>query len=829
MSTVAEIFQTMEYGPAPESDKEALSWLGKRERVFGHYIGGAWTEPGQLFDVINPATSKTIARVTEGSTADVNAAVAAARRALPAWKGLAPHARARFLYALARGVQKHSRLLAVLESLDNGKSIRETRDIDIPLVARHFYHHAGWAQLLDSEFAGYEAIGVVGQIIPWNFPLLMLAWKIAPALAAGNTIILKPAEFTPLTALCFAEIAHEIGIPAGVINIVNGHGETGAAIVEHPDVDKIAFTGSTEVGRIIRRATAGSGKKLSLELGGKSPFIVYDDADLDSVVEGVVDAIWFNQGQVCCAGSRLLVQEGVAERLVTKLRARMERLRVGSPLDKAVDMGAIVAPVQLERIRGLVQQGVSEGASMWQPSWACPAEGCFYPPTLFTDVQPSSTIAQVEIFGPVLVTMTFRTPEESVALANNTPYGLAASIWTESINLALDIAPKIKAGVVWVNSTNLFDAAAGFGGYRESGFGREGGREGMWEYVKRVESRHSKAELLARRAATIEEEATAKEAAAKEAAAKEAAATRPPTHLPSTLHPPPSTLPSSALPAIDRTPKLFIGGKQARPDQGYTRRIVSPSGVLVGEAPEGNRKDIRNAVEAAQAAAKGWGRATGHNRGQILYYIAENFSARAQDFAERIDAMTECGTRRAKQEVEASISRLFTYGAWADKYDGAVHSVPIRGVAIAMNEPIGVIGITCPDEHPLLGMLSLVAPAIATGNTTIVIPSHAFPLAATDFYSVLETSDVPAGVVNIVTGDKDTLAKVLAEHDDVEAVWYFGARDGVRMTELASASNMKRTWATWHERDWLDAKDGEGREFLRAATQVKNVWVPYGE
>ncbi|MGE5731868.1 MAG: aldehyde dehydrogenase family protein, partial [Gemmatimonas sp.] len=329
MTTVAEIFQTMEYGPAPESDKEVVSWLGKHERVFGHYIGGAWTEPGQLFDVINPATSKVVARVSEGTKADVDAAVAAARNAVSAWKGLAPHARARFLYALARGVQKHSRLLAVLESMDNGKSIRETRDIDIPLVARHFYHHAGWAQLLGTEFAGYEAIGVVGQIIPWNFPLLMLAWKIAPALAAGNTIILKPAEFTPLTALCFAEIAHEVGIPAGVINIVSGHGETGAAIVEHSDVDKIAFTGSTEVGRIIRKATAGSGKKLSLELGGKSPFIVYEDADLDSVVEGVVDAIWFNQGQVCCAGSRLLVQEGVAERLVAKLRARMEKLRVG--------------------------------------------------------------------------------------------------------------------------------------------------------------------------------------------------------------------------------------------------------------------------------------------------------------------------------------------------------------------------------------------------------------------------------------------------------------------------------------------------------------------
>src|SRR6476646_10676351 len=486
MSSVAEIFGTLDYGPAPESDKDVLAWLGEHERVFGQFIDGRWTEPGETFDVFNPATRELLARVSQGTTSEVDAAVAAARAALPAWQSLTPHARARFLYALARSVQKHSRLFAVLESMDNGKSIRETRDIDIPLVARHFYHHAGWAQLLDAEFPGYRGVGVVGQIIPWNFPLLMMAWKVAPALAAGCTIVIKPAEFTPLTALCFAELAAQAGLPAGVLNVVTGDGDTGAAIVAHDGVDKIAFTGSTEVGRVIRKATAGSGKKLSLELGGKSPFIVFDDADLDSVVEGVVDAIWFNQGQVCCAGSRLLVQEGVSDRLIAKLRARMEKLRIGSPLDKGVDMGAIVAPVQLERIRGLVQQGVDEGATMWQPSWACPTEGCFYPPTLFTGVEPSSTIAQVEIFGPVLGTMTFWTPDESVALANNTPYGLAASVWTESINLALDIAPKIKAGVVWVNSTNLFDAAAGFGGYRESGFGREGGREGMFEYLKRV-------------------------------------------------------------------------------------------------------------------------------------------------------------------------------------------------------------------------------------------------------------------------------------------------------------------------------------------------------
>jgi aldehyde dehydrogenase (NAD+) len=810
MTSVAEIFQTMEYGPAPESDKEVLGWLERHNRKFGHFIDGKWTKARNHFEVMNPANSKLLANVGQGSAADVDAAVKAARAALGDWRKLSGHARARHIYSLARAVQKHSRLLAVLETMDNGKSIRETRDIDIPLVARHFYHHAGWAQLLEREFPGYEGVGVAGQIIPWNFPLLMLAWKVAPALAAGCTIVMKPAEFTPLTALCFAQIAHDAGLPPGVLNIVTGDGSTGAALVDHDDVDKIAFTGSTEVGRIIRKATAGSGKKLSLELGGKSPFLVYEDADLDSVVEGVVDAIWFNQGQVCCAGSRLLVQEGIADRLIEKLRARMEKLRLGSPLDKAVDMGAIVAPVQLERIRSLVRQGADEGATMWQPSWACPTEGCFYPPTLFTNVQPSSMIAQVEIFGPVLVTMTFRTPEESVALANNTPYGLAASVWTENINLALDIAPKIKAGVVWVNSTNLFDAAAGFGGYRESGFGREGGREGMWEYVN-VKGAKAYTKTASLRSAQGDGRVS------------KARKNRP---LASSLR---SSLVAGSAPPIDRTPKLFIGGKQSRPDSGYSRWIHAPDGSQLAEVPEGNRKDVRNAVEAAHAGWKGWSKATGHNRAQILYYIAENLSARASEFAARIDAMIGCGAKAASQEVDASISRLFTYGAWADKWDGAVHSVPIRGVALAMNEPIGVLGVGCPEEFPLLGFVSLVGPAIAAGNTVVVVPSEAHPLAATDFYGVLETSDVPAGVINIVTGGKDVLMKILAEHDDVEGLWYFGGAEGVKAVEYASATNMKRTWASWHDRDWLDASVGEGREFMRQACQVKNIWIPYGE
>ncbi len=810
--SVRALFDSMSYGPAAEGDSVIREWLAAHQGSFGHYIGGRFTTPSAdaQFDVREPATGRALARVAQGSTSDVGDAVAAARAALPAWQALDAHARARWLYAIARGIQKHARQFAVLESLDNGKPIRETRDIDVPLVARHFYHHAGWAQLLESEFAGHQAYGVVGQIIPWNFPLLMLAWKVAPALAAGNTVVLKPAEFTPLTALRFAELLHEIGLPPGVFNLVTGDGDTGAAIVAHADVDKIAFTGSTDVGRAIRVATAGTGKGLSLELGGKSPFIVFDDADLDSVVEGVVDAIWFNQGQVCCAGSRLLVQEGIADRLTEKLRARMERLRVGSPLDKSVDMGAIVAPVQLERIKSLVAQGVAEGATCWQPSWAgdmqTSVNGSFHPPTLFTNVAPSATIAQTEIFGPVLVSMTFRTPDEAVALANNTPYGLAASLWSENINLALDVAPKLQCGVVWINSTNLFDASAGFGGYKESGFGREGGREGLWEYLKPVRA-HVDAPWPVLLAPDLARD-VARDVARSTDEAPDGGA--------------------RSLPAIDRTPKLFIGGKQARPDSGYTRVVRDAAGRAVGEVGDGNRKDIRNAVEAAHAAS-GWARLAGHQRAQILYYIAENLSSRQDAFVARLVQMTGADESDATLEVEASVSRLFTYAAWADKHDGQIHDVPIRGVALAMHEPIGVVGVACPDPYPLLGLVSLVAPLVSTGNRVVAVPSERYPLAATDFYSVLETSDMPAGVVNLVTGPRDALARVLADHDDVAAVWYVGSQTGAAAVERASASNLKRTWTEWTGREWLDPRAGEGREFLRRAVQVKNIWIPYGE
>ncbi|MDE2944504.1 MAG: aldehyde dehydrogenase family protein [Gemmatimonadota bacterium] len=802
MPRIAELFETMEYGPAPEVADEARAWIEERGPRFGHYFGGAWREPadGEFFATFDPSNEEPLGEIAQGRPGDVDRAVAAARAAQPIWRDIGGHGRARYLYAIARHLQKHSRLFATLETLDNGKPIRESRDIDIPLVARHFYHHAGWAQLMDAELADCEPLGVAGQIIPWNFPLLMLAWKIAPALATGNTVVLKPAEFTSLTALRFAELCHEIDLPPGVVNIVTGDGRTGAAIVEHPDVDKIAFTGSTEVGRLIREATAGTGKKISLELGGKSPFLVFDDADLDSVVEGVVDAIWFNQGQVCCAGSRILAHEGIADALADRLRARMETLRMGAPLDKGVDIGAIIAPVQLKKIESLVEEGREEGATIWQPSWSVPREGWFYPPTLCTDVSPAARIAQVEIFGPVVVQMTFRTPAEAVALANNTRYGLAASVWTENVNLALDIASQIKAGTVWINCTNVFDAASGFGGYRESGFGREGGREGLWEYVRRRPA-------PAGPVPGEEESPTAKRDERGDARKNADAPAR--------------------LPAVDRTAKLYIGGRQARPDGGYSLEVRDHQGRAAGEVARGNRKDARNAVEAALTTD--WARTTAHLRAQILYYAGENLDARRGAFEDRLRALTGCDERAAAREVEASVRRLFTWAAWADKWDGAVHRTPFRNVTLAMPEPLGVMAVICPREPALLGFISTVIPPVALGNSVVAVASERWPLLATDFYQVLETSDVPAGVINILTGLEEELRPTLAGHDAVDGMWYFGTDDGAADVERRSASNLKRTWTkAARGPDWF-GPGGEGREFLRCASQIKNIWVPYGE
>jgi len=472
---------SFEYAPAPESTS-----IVKLKPAYGLFINGVFVDGEKTFSTINPATEAHLADVTEASAADVDRAVRAARVAFGSWSKMRGADRAKYLYRIARIIQERSRELAVLESMNNGKPIRESRDVDVPLVAAHFFHYAGWADKLD--YAGLGAnpqpLGVAGQIIPWNFPLMMLAWKIAPALAAGNTVVLKPAETTPLTALLFAEICQQADLPAGVVNIVTGAGETGRALVNHPDINKVAFTGSTEVGRYIAQAVAGTNKKVTLELGGKAANIVFDDAAIDQAIEGIVNGIFFNQGHVCCAGSRLLVQESIAETVLGLLYERMKNLRIGDPMDKNTDVGAINSAAQLAKIRELSDAGEAEGADRWSAPCTLPEKGFWFPPTVFTNVSQVHRIAREEVFGPVLSVLTFRTPDEAVEKANNSPYGLSAGIWTEKGSRILEMSSRLRAGVIWANTFNKFDATSPFGGYKESGYGREGGRQGLEPYLK---------------------------------------------------------------------------------------------------------------------------------------------------------------------------------------------------------------------------------------------------------------------------------------------------------------------------------------------------------
>ena len=792
---LSKSIEELEYSQALESDKEAVEWLESNGRKFGQFIGGEFLfqKNADQIKVTNPADSSILAAIEIADDKTVDLAVTAATKSQKSWYKAGGHARAKVLYALARLIQKHARVISVLETLDNGKPIRESRDSDIPLAIRHFYYHAGWAQLQESELAGQEPVGVVAQIIPWNFPFLMLAWKIAPAIAMGNSIVLKPAESTPLTAMFFAQLCTEAGVPKGVVNIVNGAGNTGATLSAHPNVNKVAFTGSTAVGRAIRKSTAGQSKKLTLELGGKSAFVVFDDADLDSVVEGIVDAIWYNQGEVCCAGSRLLIQASVEEKLIGKIKKRMETLRFGTPLDKSIDVGSLVSDKQFEQVSHLVKSGLKSGGNLFQCEQPDSSKN-YYPPSIITDVDSSHPLVQEEIFGPVLVIMSFRTQPEAIQLANNTRYGLSASVWSENINRAMHVAPALIAGVVWINCHNKFDAACGFGGVKESGFGREGGKEGLYEYLKPIQAKYK----------------ATKGASGNMASSK-------------------SNVQHSTSSEIDRTLKFYIGGKQVRPDGGNSIPALNFDGSISAWVGQGNRKDIRNAVEAARKA-NGWASKTAHLRAQVLYFFAENLTVRKDEFIKRL--METCGVKKpeATAEFNATVSRIFSYAAWADKFDGAAHDAPYRGITLALPEPIGIIGLVAPDHQPLLAAISLIAPAIAMGNRVVYIPGDPYQNIVLELVSVMETSDIPGGVINIVTGDKNELSTHLAGHGEVESMWCWGDSELNKNIESISVENLKRTWC--HEnndRDWLDMNAGEGTEFLRKATHVKNIWTPYGD
>ena len=714
------------YAPAPES-RDVVT-LDDR---YGHYVGGKWLEPSETYTTISPATEEPLAEVGQATPEEVEAAVAAARDAFEnGWSGISAAERAKYLFRIARILQERAREFAVLESLNGGKPIKESRDVDLPLAAAHFFYYAGWADKLEYAFPNRRPrpVGVAGQIIPWNFPLLMLSWKIAPALAAGNTVVLKPAETTPLSALLFADVLRQAELPPGVVNIVTGDGRAGAALVKSEGVDKIAFTGSTEVGKAIQRELAGTGKKLTLELGGKAANIIFDDAALDQAVEGIVNGIYFNQGHVCCAGSRLLVQESIYEPVVEKLKRRLTTLRVGDPLDKNTDVGAINSKQQLEKIRELVESGEQEGAEIYQPPCRLPEKGYWFVPTVFTNVAQSYRIAQEEIFGPVLSVLTFRTPEEAVEKANNTPYGLSAGVWTEKGSRILWMAERLRAGVVWANTFNRFDPASPFGGYKESGFGREGGRHGLEPYL-----------AFDRRCRHV----------------------------------------TDRLP-VKKTYKLFIGGAFPRSESG---RTYEAEGQNVARA---SRKDVRDAVRAARAALPKWAGMTAYNRGQVLYRLAEMIESRASEFAD-----FSTGREEVERTVDRIVWYAGWADKLAQVLGS---SNPVAGpyFNFTVPEPTGVVAVLAPDEPPLLGLVSRVVPALTGGNAVVAVASETHPLAAIELAEALATSDVPGGAVNLLTGHRDELAPWLASHMDVNAIDITGADGASAELERAAADNVKR-------------------------------------
>ncbi|CAN5585790.1 hypothetical protein BH24ACT26_BH24ACT26_20830 [soil metagenome] len=786
-----------EYAPAPESTD-----VVSIDDTYDLFIGGEFVEPlsGDYFKTINPATEEVLAAVPRAGDEDVARAIEAARSGYEVWSRTSPSDRGKYLFRIARVIQERSRELAVLESMNGGKPIRESRDVDVPLCAAHFFYYAGWADKLEFAFPGRRAepLGVCAQIIPWNFPMLMLAWKIAPALATGNTVVLKPAETTPLTGLAFASICAQVGLPAGVVNIITGAGETGAALVRHPGVDKVAFTGSTEVGKDIQRALAGSGTHLTLELGGKAANVIFEDAPLDQAVEGIVNGIFFNQGHVCCAGSRLLVQESVVERVFDKLKRRLATLRLGDPLDKNTDIGAINSRQQLDKIKRLVGVGVDEGAQLYQAPCELPERGFWFPPTIFTGVSQSHRIAQEEIFGPVLSVMTFRTPDEAVEKANNTPYGLSAGIWTEKGSRILWLADRMRAGVVWANTFNRFDPGSPFGGYKESGFGREGGRQGLESYVRLTHGDGGRAPHRAR------DEAAPGQGRSAGTTSARTTSERTPGRL-----------------DVRKTYKLYLGGAWPRSESNRSYPVRSRDGDWLANAVRASRKDVRDAVVAARKASGGWAGATAYNLGQVLYRVAEMMESRRGALVDEVRRAK--GPEAAEAQVDEAIDTWVFYAGWTDKLAQVMGGAnPVAGpyFNLTVPEPTGVVGVVAPQRPSLLGLVERLAPALCGGNAIVALASEPYPLPSIALAECLATADVPGGVVNVLTGFARELVPVLASHLDVDALDVTGvAADELGEVETAAAGNVKRV---------LRRHEALSPYEATAFMEMKTVWHPKG-
>ena len=871
------VFGQLKYGDCPESPAGIEAWLDQfPNRRVGMFINGTWVHAGQgsngaertYTEVVAPADKRVIAYTANGTREDVEAAVQAAKEAQVKWAALAPSERARHLYAIARHIQKHARLLAVLESLDNGKPFRESKNFDVPTIARHFYNHAGWAMTAPDELLKkYKPVGVVAAVIPWNFPLMLLTWKVAAALATGNTVVVKPAPWTFLTALLLANICAEAGLPPGVFNVVTGDmtpdGHIGSLLAAHPDVSKLAFTGSTAIGRRLRKLLAGSGKKISLELGGKNPFIVFPEADLDSASEGVVEAIWFNQGQVCCAGSRVLVHESVYERFVAKVKRRMRTLKLGHSLEKDVDIGPLIAEFHLKHVASYVEAARKEGADVYQVEDAdVPKNGFFFPPTLITNISSESKCVREEIFGPVVTVQTFETLEQAVNMANDTMYGLGASVWTENINTAIEVAHSLEAGTVWVNCHSVFDAEAPFGGYKQSGFGRDCGAEGLYEYVK----------LKWQNISTIESYDPSLPPPEWPAATESTPADR---AIVVTPVPTPSAVPASevdpASPRINRTlsRRVSLVTGIGMPDQLDQSGAGSPGAVVsaapavrtspiyydgraqksqaisrIGVVPEGeqpigfiaecSRADVEAAINSASSARAAMRKLTAEQRALALYELADAIEENRAALVQWLQGITGRTGASCVQEVLASIQRLRYYAARADKFGGKVKEASFNGLVYTLHEPLGVCAAVCPEDYPILGFVSLVAPLISRGNSVVAVPSTNGALAIVEMFRCLDVvfsqGTLPAGAINVLTGSKEPLTRMLVESRAFASIWYHGSLEGSRCVEYYSADEVTRTWVNYGRLwEWTNPEVGQGLEYLRRASEVKTVWVPMGD
>lgn len=711
---IMEIFETMEYGPVLESASQARSWL-QEQQPFQLFIGGQWSTPvaGHYADALYPVTGEVLASVAVAEPDDVEQAVASAVSALSAWGSARAQTRARYLYALSRHIQQHAALLALLETLDSGRVLRESRG-ELAQAARVFSYYAGQAQLAESVYAGELTSGVVVLCATVAQPFLQLVQQLAPVLAAGNTVVIKPARHASLAVLKFAEIVQAVDLPAGVVNVLTGDDDTLTQVLtSHTALASVVFSGTKAAGSALRKRLVGSGTNVQLSVVTRTPFVVFEDADLDSVVEGVVDAAWSNQGSLSAAATNLLVQENVATALVGKLRARIETLRSGDPLDRTTDLSSIIPDGAIDALPPLLAQASKERLQYWQPSWA--EQGTGFPPTIFFDVAPASQLTQSEIPGPALLVSTFRDLKEALGLLGTFGNGQTVSIWSENINVALDAASQLKVEAVWINSVNLQDSAVALNG------------TDLYDYTR------------------------------------------------------PAWLTGEALSAATA---------------GHTQNKQTSGGSLA---------DLRSAVAAAKKASS-WSERTTQARAQVLYALAENLAVRETDFAQRIAEQTGRDHADAIKEVQASIARLFSYAAWAETFAGSTRRLPEQTLVMETVESLGIIGVVTPDAYPLLGLISLIAPAIAMGNTVVAIPARQASLVVADLYPLLESAHVPAGVINIVTGDRDVLSKDLAGLRELAAFWYCGSAHP----------------------DWFNTAQSEGRTFLRAATRIKHIWLPYG-